>query len=199
VEINGTLIASHSFGNMGGTPKTAVLNGTYTPSTTGLYTLEIRNYRKSGVSKSDLFNYIDDVIFAPENPMLSVDGEAFSCFFGSTRNFEMTAGPEHAGRNYWLWVGFSETYPGIMLSGVNIPLNYDTLVDIGLAYPGFPGTGFFGVLDGSGDATASMKWKPQMSLLGLTLYYTFVVLSPGGSLPVHAASNPVNITVCIYE
>jgi hypothetical protein len=200
VEINGTLIASHSFGSIGGTVKKAVLTGTYTPATTGIYTLDIRNYRKNNkTTKSDLYNYIDEITLAPTNAMLGVDGEAFSAFLGSTRNFELSAGPENAGKNYWLWVGFSETYPGIMLSGVDIPLNHDVLVDLGLAYPGLPGTGFFGVLDGAGNATASMYWKPKMTWVGLTLYYSYVVLSPGGSLPVLAASNPVNVSACMYE
>jgi hypothetical protein len=46
---------------------------------------------------------------------------------------------------------------------------------------------------------ASFYWKPEGSYLGVTLYFAYVVLSPGMSLPVLAASNPVNVTAVLMK
>jgi hypothetical protein len=35
-------------------------------------------------------------------------------------------------KEYWLWTGFSGTFPGTMLSGINIPPNHDPLVKLSL-------------------------------------------------------------------
>jgi hypothetical protein len=200
VRINGTLIASHEFGYVSGsTPEAAVLEGTYTPATTGLYSLEIKNYRPSGTSTSNLINYLDNIVLASTTPMLSADGQTFSSFFGGTRKFELTADVAYAGHDYWLWVGFTGTYPGIKVSGVTIPLNYDILVELGLLYPGFPGTGFVGQLDGSGNASASLKVTANPNYQGATLWLSYIVLSSGMKPPVLAASNPINITFTLME
>jgi hypothetical protein len=189
------LIAEHDFGYVGsGNPEDTTLTGTYTPAASGYYTLDIQNKRKNGVSTSLLYNFIDIITLAPQNPMLSADGVIFSQFYPTTITYDLTAGSAYANHEYWMWVGFTQTYPGINLSGVNIPLNYDLLVEMCLRYPGIPGSGFLGQLDGNGDAEASLFWKPTADLKGATLYMTYVVLSPGGKLPVLAASNPVNAT-----
>ncbi|MFH1999481.1 MAG: hypothetical protein ABIK28_07360 [Planctomycetota bacterium] len=178
---------------MSGTPKVSSLSGTYTPSTTGLYKLSIRNYRTSAASTTLLNNYVDHVSLVPQNPTLSADTQVFSAFYGTPMNFDLNAGSAYAGHDYWLWVGYSGTYPGITLgSGPTIPLNYDYLVELGLAYPGFPGTGFIGQLDASGQATAGLTFKPNMNMVGMCLYFSYVVLSPGGTTPVLMASNPTN-------
>jgi hypothetical protein len=192
------LIDSHDFGKVTeGVPEYTVLSGTYTPATTGMYALEIENTR-TALSSTDLKNYIDTIMLEPVNPMLSCDGQTFSTWFNLTRNFELSAGPAEANKDYWMWVGFSGNYPGINISGVNVPLNYDVLVELNLMYPGFPGTGFVGQLDGDGNATATMTWKPNASLKGLTIWFAYVVLSPGGGLPILAASNPINATVTSF-
>ena len=69
---------------------------------------------------------------------------------------------------------------------------------MGLMYPGFPGTGFVGKLDALGKAEASIKWKPDINQEGITLYFAYIVLSSGGTVPVLEASNPVNMTVTKY-
>lgn len=194
------MIASYQFGYVSGsTPEAAVLEGKYTPATSGLYKLEIQNNRPTGTSTSNLINYLDNIVLASTTPMLSADGQTISCFFGSTRNFELTAGAAYAGHDYWLWIGCTGTYPGINLSGVNIPLNYDILVELGLLYPGFPGTGFVGQLDGSGNASASMKVTANPNYQGATMWLSYLVLSAGMKTPVLTASNPINVTFTLME
>lgn len=172
------------------------MSGTYTPATTGLYTLAVRNYRASAASTTLLLNYVDSIKLEAQDASLSVDKECFSIFYGTTATFDLDAGATYAGHDYWLWVGVSGTYPGIQFAtGPEIPLNHDVVLDLVLANPGFPGTGFIGQFDGSGQAQASMHLKPPMGTEGTILYFTYVVLSPGGKKPVLMASNPVNMAV----
>ena len=126
--------------------------------------------------------------------MLGADGVTLSYMVGGTRTFDLRAGAEHANMPYWIWMGVSGTYPGIDVQGISIPMNYDMLVSLGWLYPGSVGTNFIGQLDGNGEATASLTTTPNFSLLGLTLYFSYVVLSPGGGLPALGASNPINLT-----
>jgi hypothetical protein len=199
VRINGTLIDEHDFGSVTeGKYEAVVLTGSFTAPTSGMYTLDIQSTRQIA-STTELAHYIDNIVLAPANPTLSADGQTFSTFYSYTRTFDLTAGAAHAGGDYWLWVGYSGTYPGINLSGKNIPLNYDLLVQMCLGYPGIPDPSFFGTLDASGNAQAKLKWKPDNSLLGLTIYFGYVVLSPGHGLPVVMASNPVNCTVAMFD
>lgn len=193
------MIDSHDFGYVAGTtPEKVALTGTYTPAATGLYTLEIQNSRKLA-SSADLHNYMDTVVLEPLNWMLGSDGVTISAIYGGTRTFYLQGGGQYANSDYWMWVGVSGTYPGMQTKGVEIPLNYDFLVGLCWLAPGGIGTGFVGKLDGTGDATAAMTLLPDTSLIDLTLYYSYVILSPGMSLPVLAASNPVNVTVTALE
>ena len=199
MKINGTQIAYHNFGYVSGTnPETATLTGTFQAPTTGLYTLEIKNTR--GTTKTSLLtNYLDTVVLKPTDWMLGSDGVTFCCLKTSTRTFILHGGTANAGLPFWMWVGISGTYPGLQVGGVEVPLNPDILVDMCWNYPGFPGVNFYGTLDGNGEATASLTVGPNMSYKGLTLYFVYVILSPGGGLPLVAASNPVNATFVLFE
>lgn len=56
-------------------------------------------------------------------------------------------------------------------------------------------TGFTGQLDASGKAEASLLLPPDPNqmLVGTPLYFAFVLTSPGPSLPLEAASNPIHV------
>lgn len=162
-----------------------------------MYTIEIQNTRATS-STTDLVNYLDTILLDPTEPMLGADGQTLSVLLGSTRNLVLDAGPAYANKDYWIWVNFSGTFPGFNMSGVNVPLNYDMLVELCLTYPGFPDASFVGQLDGSGQGTASLSYKPKSGFIGFTLYFAYVVLSPGGGPPILAASNPINMTVTMF-
>lgn len=192
------MIDSHSFGSVvEGDFDTATISGSYTPAVSGLYTLEIENTRGMK-SESTLTNVIDTIMLNPVNPMLAANRQTFPALFARRWDFTLNAGVEHANRDYWLWIGFSGTWPGINKSGVNVPLNYDLLVRYCLTIPGFPAAGFSGKLDAAGRAYPSLTWHPDLAWQGLTLWMAYVVLSPGGGLPLLAASNPINGTVTYF-
>jgi hypothetical protein len=153
--------------------------------------LKIRNFR-SGYATSSLINYLDNVYFAPLNPMLSTDRETFSCYVQTTTQFGLNAGITYANHPYLILLGISNSYPGFSMDDADVPLNWDFLVSMSFGSPGFAGPGFFGQLDANGQATASMTVPPDLSLMDLAVFYSYIVLSPGPSTPVLAASNPVN-------
>lgn len=194
------MIDSHNFGVLvDNVPEYTTLNGTYTPATTGLYTLEIENVRNA-VYRTDTNHYIDNIKLEPIAPTLSSSKQFLAVFGPQDITMDLTPGAGYAGDPYWMFMGYTGTYPGVNLSGINIPLNFDVFFELSLAFPGLlPDTSsFFGTLDGNGEAQALFTWNPPADFLGLTLYFSYVVLSPGGGLPIQAASNPVNTTVVMF-
>ena len=193
--IDGTSIDSYSFGLTTGI-KQATLSGTFTPPSDGLYTLYIENTRDD-VSTTCLYNYIDSISLKPSsyNLIISV-GENIPCATGGNVLLSISAGFGNGGKDYWIWMSFTGTYPGFKFNNVNVPLNQDFLFKWGLANPNFPGSsGFLGKLSGSGSAFASviLPADPGMTLVGLPIHFAYVITSPGPSLPLLDASNPVHI------
>lgn len=199
--IDGTSIASHAFGTTNGT-KRATLSGSFVPPSTGLYTLHIENTRNV-TSSTCIYNYIDNITLEPnalyQKMYFSVSDYNISCSSGGKAQFKINTSNIHPDQDYWIWMSVSGTYPGIALSNVTVPLNWDGVFEFGLYYPGFPGSvGFFGKLDGFGQAAASLTLPadPKHLMVGFPIHFAFVVTSPGPSLPILDASNPVHIKYC---
>lgn len=194
MSIDGTLIASFDFGNMHGT-HFEKLSGTFVPSMSGMFTLLIENTR-SLASSTQLYNYIDNITIAPQVADLEIDKINIPYSTGTEVAFTIRPGVAHKNKDYWLWMSVSGTYPGIPVSGLVVPLNRDILFDLGLMYPNLPGTtGFLGKLSmfGLADATFDLPPNPDMSLVGIPIYFAYVLTSPGPKLPLTYASTPVHI------
>ena len=97
-----------------------------------------------------------------------------------------------------MWAGISGAYPGMTLNGITIPLNYDPLVQIGWNYPTIIHPDFMGTLGVDGYAEITLDLKIDSTIMGLTLYFSYIVLSQGGGMPILAASNHVNATVTMF-
>lgn len=193
--IDTELIAEHDFGSISSGTKRATLSGIFTPPSSGLYNLEIRNTR-SVASSTCIYNYIDNISIMPWNHNLSADTINIPCETGCDVNFKLKAGGAQAGKDYWLLFNCSGTYPGITLNGINIPLNMDALFLFGLHNPGLPGTvGFVGQLDGTGKASASVAMPIDRGavMIGLPISFAYVLLSPGPSTLITYSSIPVHI------
>jgi hypothetical protein len=178
----------------GGT-KRATLTGAYTPASSGLYTLQIENTSYQ-YSSTCIYSYLDNVSLEPDVSDLSADALNIPCDTGKLVNFQLSAGIQNAGKDYLVLMSISGTYPGITVSGVTIPLNYDTVFEMVLSNPSFPGaTGFLGVLDSSGNASASMKCPidTRMTFVGIPLHFAYVLPSPGPSLPLSYTSHAVHV------
>lgn len=188
------MIDKHAFGYISSGTTRSTLSGRFTAPTTGLYTLHIEHTSTSAAS-SCIFSYIDNISLVPAQPNLGTDKVNIPQSNGATVQFTLDAGTANANQPYCLWMSASGTYPGIAMSGVTVPLNWDFLLSLSL-YEQLPGTtGFFGTLDGSGSATAAMVLPQDTGnmYLGFKLSYAYVVASPGPSFPLQFASYPVHL------
>ena len=126
--------------------------------------------------------------------MLGSDDVYWDTASGDVRTFDLQAGSAFADRDYLMMMGYSGTFPGLTFGTVTVPLTYDFLVGLTMFNPGIIGPGFYGQLDTNGDADASLTIPADPQFMGLTLYIAYAILSPGGALPLLAASNTINMT-----
>lgn len=125
----------------------------------------------------------------------TLDGDvaSISLSAGGTQTFSLDSGPSHAGAIYWMFGSTSGTTPGLAIELVTLPLVPDAYFEITKDNPSLPYFGnFLGLLDGSGQATASLIIGPGANpgLAGLELNHAYLVIS-GGS--VVTASNPIQV------
>lgn len=188
------LITSHKCGYLSST-KRATLSATYTPQTTGLYTIEFYNYRNS--APTCVYNYIDEIFMTPVYEDISVNVPNISSATGGLINLTLDAGATHAGEDYLLLASFGD-FPGFKIDGFHIPLNNkDALFNFSLNHPN--GQMFLnskGKLDSAGTAWAMFSTMGPVSsqYLGDEIYFAYVLLSGPSQRPVTYVSNPLMIT-----
>ncbi|MFT7616950.1 MAG: chitinase [Planctomycetota bacterium] len=99
---------------------------------------------------------------------------------GATVNFDLRAGVEHAGRTYYLVPTISGTSPGTWLSSNRtFPINLDFFSDWPFEFATqsfFPG--FIGILDGDGEATATMNVPATPGQPPYVTHYAFILSYP---------------------
>ncbi len=109
------------------------------------------------------------------------DPETIPAGTGGTVEITLHAGEDLAGRNYLLVGSVSGTSPGTLLPGglVTIPLNRDWFTDYVLDHLN-NGTfvGFYGILDGSGNATAHLIAPPIPTWAGTTIHFAYAATAP---------------------
>ena len=131
----------------------------------------------------------------PESPSLVAASYAVSLFDGGTTFLTLNAGPSHANEIYWMFMSATGTFPGVNLSGVPVPLNFDPLFALTLKKP-FLGlfTQFLGQLDanGAGNAAFRIPAGTDADLAGITVHFAYVSSTTLGS--VDFASNPAPLT-----
>jgi hypothetical protein len=187
------LIATHSAGYVpqGYPPKRHHLTGSYTPTVTGLHTLEIYNYRYA--NKDDYFNYIDNIVLEPEATDFYIETPNISIATGGSTQLTLDAGASHSGEDYFVLMSAGNA-PGFTVTGVHIPLNRDFY----FTYSRSMANGIIfkstrGVLDASGRAIATFDTNGAVNSIHLGKHYTFafVLTAAPGQLPVTYASFPV--------
>ena len=127
-----------------------------------------------------------------DSPGLSVDTTTVSAAGGSV-HFVLQAGVALAGRPYLLVGGASGSSPGTLLPGglVTLPVNQDALTDLILAFLNTSiFSGFQGVLDPTGSASADLNIPPVPALAGTVMSFAFATTNP-----FDFASNAVTVTL----
>lgn len=110
---------------------------------------------------------------------LSVDVPNLSLAAGGTASFLLQTGAPGAGLLHWLLASASGTSPGLPVDGLVLPLVFDALTLATIQTPGSPPfSGYFGTLDGAGQATASLTLPAgsPSALAGTTLHHAFAVI-----------------------
>lgn len=149
------------------------------------------SHQVSGTPYEDHDVWIDTGLDVPLPLEVDIDEISFST--GGAVSFELDAGAACGGSAYFLAGGISGTSPGTQLPGGGvIPLNRDAVTDYIIANYGDPMfTGFRGVLDSQGKASAELVLPPSPPLpAGAVVYFAFTTLSP-----YDFQSNPVSVLI----
>jgi len=185
-------IAYDSAGNVQqNVPKRHHLSGTYTPTVSGLYTLDIYNHYNG--NKTQFWTHIDDITLAPQTPALSLDTPNISVATGGSVQLALDAGASHANEDYFVLMSFG-VHPGFDANGVHVPLNMDYVFNYSKTHANssvFQNT--MGVLNGSGQASAAFDTigPVDSAYLGTQLYCAYILLAGQLQPPVTFASNHV--------
>jgi hypothetical protein len=189
------LIDSDSCGSLQpNVPVYGTLSGTFTPTTTKRYKLDIQNSRTAQIE--DLQNYIDNITLVPQTTDFSSDVTQFSAAAATnTANFTLNAGPSHAGKKYVVLLSASGNWPGITNSGIWVPLNMDAILMFSLQNANSPTLPHsMATLNAAGQATAALKaYSPMPGWLGRTVSVSYVLYNGPGVVPINYASMPVSI------
>ncbi|MFT5288137.1 MAG: hypothetical protein ACI8QS_000165 [Planctomycetota bacterium] len=130
-----------------------------------------------------------DVYTDRMNMALSTDVETIPAGVGGSAQISVNIGPNYAGAKYLVVASASGTSPGVIVSGVDIPLNPDVVTDLSQL---FANTAIFqnnvGVLDATGSATVGFDTLgPRPFLAGMTWDWVCVVLDAGNNV-VHSTA-----------
>lgn len=98
---------------------------------------------------------------------------------------------EGAGRTYVSWAALSGVPGAPMGGGFTLPISSDFVTSYSLGLPGF-----FGTLDGSGQATAGFPLPNNINIVGLPVHFATVVLGPSGLFTdIQTVSTPTTFTI----
>jgi probable HAF family extracellular repeat protein len=144
----------------------------------------------------DMFGYNGFIATIPPiTPApLKADSATISAGTASTVDFTLTAGTDHANRQYLLLGGVSGTAPGTPLPGgmATLPLNWDLFTDIVWGFVNTPTfKDFLGTTDADGKAAAQLN-APHLNpaSVGIVMNYAYCLGNP-----FDFASNAVDIEI----
>lgn len=113
---------------------------------------------------------------------LGIDRNALSAEKGGKIRFFLNAGPDKAGRHYFILGSVSGTAPGHPLpGGLVLPLNWDAFTDLTLLLANGPYMlDFHGQLDASGTTTSLLDTQGKLPRImeGVTLFFSGLLYSP---------------------
>ena len=131
-------------------------------------------------------------------PALLGSVEALSASAGGLQDLHLFAGPEHAGKIYWLLGSVSGTAPGTGLLGAALPLNTDPYFNFTLTQPSVPPlVHSIGTLDAPGGVDLAGFLAPPntpQNFVGTTFHHAYLVLgTTSGTVDFVSEAVPVTI------
>jgi hypothetical protein len=180
------------------TPYTIVRHSgsnTFVSTATGPVLLSVNNWR-NGSYTALVKNYVDNIRVCPVQADFIASPREISCAAGGSSELTLRPGLDYAGDPYVILSGVTGTWPGFALSGIDIPLNLDDWTWCAFSMINSPILKeFMSQLDGSGWAKAEVNTPGALlpEMIGLVLYFDYLVLEHAYSPPVKTASQPVYI------
>lgn len=183
-----------------GSPATLVTGNVTAPNKVGTFKLRVKNLDANVVKAGEtgLPFWATERAPAGSNSELTIQVSALSGNVAtlsisnpSAQTLSLNAGPQNAGRTYWMLGSLSGTAPGVFLNlGVKLPLNYDTYFAFLLSSPNpsfLPNS--VGVLDAQGKKTLTFTLPPSLrpALAGRTINHAYF-LTPTNDFASDAAS-----------
>jgi hypothetical protein len=155
----------------------------------GTYTVRLTQQRFDGVSEplSVVWSTRSDTATAT----VDLAGGSADFAIGNNPTLLFEEAFEGAGRTYISWAALAGA-PGVpMGAGFTLPIASDFLTPYSLGLPGF-----FGTLDGAGQATASFPLPNNLNIVGLEIHFATVVLGASGQLnDIYTVSTPRTLTI----
>jgi glucose/arabinose dehydrogenase len=145
----------------------------------------------------EVFQIVPNGVAAVDCPPLVADWGSLSVSDGGQQTLSLDAGASQAGAIYLVLGSASGTVPGLIVDGLNLPLNADVYLTLSLTTANLPPfLGTLGFLDGSGAGEAAIA-LPAGALgpgaVGLQLNHAFLTLSGGGTAAF--TSNATSLTL----
>ncbi|HKX46364.1 MAG TPA: PQQ-dependent sugar dehydrogenase [Planctomycetota bacterium] len=117
-------------------------------------------------------------------PEILTDWDALSIVEGGVQRMTLNAGAGHGGKLYFLVGSTSGTVPGLLVDGLNVPLNLDAYMLYTVSNPNSPTLmGSLGFLDSTGSAQARLTLPAGLldaSAIGVDVNHAFVAFSNFG-------------------
>jgi Galactose oxidase, central domain len=125
---------------------------------------------------------------------LTASTSTISIANGGSQVLSVNAGADLKNKLYWIFGSSTSTMPGVVLTGIHIPLNPDLYTAVALVVPNSKELrNFKGTLDAKGLATATLTVPANLPFLpGFKLYHAYVVYD-GTTGQIFTSSNPVSV------
>jgi hypothetical protein len=125
---------------------------------------------------------------------LTANTSTISIANGGTQTLSINAGVDRKNNTYWVFGSATSTMPGVVLTGIHIPLRPDVYTDIAIAaVNGKEFKDFKRTLSATGTATASLNVPAKLPIpVGFKLYHSYIVYH-GTSGQIFTSSNPVSV------
>jgi hypothetical protein len=128
------------------------------------------------------------------NLTLSANTPTISIANGGSQTFTLSAGTDLKNKPYWIFGSMTGTKPGVVLTGIHIPLRPDIYTDIVIgAVNGKEFKDFKRTLSATGTATASLNVPAKLPIPGrFKLYHAYIVYDATTG-QILTSSNPVSV------
>lgn len=171
------------------------MSASFKATFTGPLLVGVYNWKDGPVDSLNV-NFIDNIRIHPSVPDFSAQPRKISAANGGASEFTLQAGTGYAFSDYIILSGATGTWPGFLMNKVDVPLNPDpwTWTAIGLLNTPFM-SNFMGQLDATGGAKAvfNVPGSEDPQLMGLVLYFDYLLLGSALGPPVKMASHPIHI------